>query len=382
LGHIPKFIRDLNYIRDINKSKQIKHFTSLTLASIYIDVKQYDRALSESLEAGKIMPEDKNSMILYSHSCIGFEKYEEAKRVLLKINDTMKENPAYHYCLGYSNLGLGLIEDSIKNFREAEKLNPELSEPYHGLALAYKLKGLSGQAAKNYDKAQELKPKGKNFIEPKKVTYEVLPDMYGDYQVITPHYAGGRTTFLHIAKNINSGEKVLIKELNNTFACQSEYIKMFKKEVEFLKDLDNPHIVKILFDGTNIMNNRYFFVMEYMEGGSLRDRINRTGLFNESDIIKISLEICEGLKYIHNLKLDGKEKSHLVHRAINPNNILFDKEDRVKISDFGQAKVSATFVSTMKKSTGSLKLKPYYSSPELCKGLKVEIGRASCRERV
>ena len=103
----------------------------------------------------------------------------------------------------------------------------------------------------------------------------------------------------------------------------------FKKEAKRLSELDNPHIVKVidLFEE----NNTVYYVMEYINGCSLREKLNQLHHpFKESEVNNILIQILEALSYIH-------EKS-IMHMDIKPANIMYDKNGKCTLIDFGASK--------------------------------------------
>lgn len=123
------------------------------------------------------------------------------------------------------------------------------------------------------------------------------------------------------------------------------------KEVQIMKMIDHPHIVKIF---EYFENDRFIFiVMELMEKGELFDKIQEEHHFSEDKAVKIMKNILEGVNYLH--------KKNIVHRDLKPENILFTKNGVLKIVDFGTSKFFTKKV--MKTTHGT----PYYIAPEVLK---------------
>jgi serine/threonine protein kinase len=118
----------------------------------------------------------------------------------------------------------------------------------------------------------------------------------------------------------------------------------------------HPNIVQ-MFGMTKLENNYMGLVMEWADQGSLRDNM---GKMKPEEKIKVSLCICEGLEYMHFIRI--------AHRDLKPENVLlFGKKSIAKISDFGTSKVIQTIIT----STGAVGT-PKYSAPELMgEGLQV-----------
>ena len=102
----------------------------------------------------------------------------------------------------------------------------------------------------------------------------------------------------------------------------------FSREAELLAKLNHPHIVTIHDFGET--DGLYYLVMEYVDGVSLRDLL-REGKLEPKQALAIVPEICDALQFAHD--------HGIVHRDIKPENILLDRRGRVKVADFGLAKI-------------------------------------------
>jgi len=125
---------------------------------------------------------------------------------------------------------------------------------------------------------------------------------------------------------------VAIKILAPERVHDASFAARFAREAELLAKLSHPRIVTIHDFGET--GGLYFLVMEYVDGVSLRDLL-REGKLEPEQALAIVPEICEALQFAHD--------HGIVHRDIKPENILLDRLGRVKVADFGLAKlVSAT----------------------------------------
>lgn len=106
------------------------------------------------------------------------------------------------------------------------------------------------------------------------------------------------------------------------------YRKKFKKEAENLAKLHHPNIVKVIevFDE----NNTTYYVMEYIEGGSLDDYIKSKGHLTENEALNCTLEIGKALSYMH--------ENRMIHLDLKPKNIMRDKKGHLYLIDFGLSK--------------------------------------------
>lgn len=111
----------------------------------------------------------------------------------------------------------------------------------------------------------------------------------------------------------------------------SSFAGRFTREARALGRLNHPNIVGIYDSGS--VNGLYYFVMEYVDGANLR-QILQAKTLAPKDVLAIVPQVCEALQFAH---AEG-----VVHRDIKPENILIDKKGRVKIADFGLAKLIST----------------------------------------
>jgi len=163
---------------------------------------------------------------------------------------------------------------------------------------------------------------------------------------------------VYLAEDLTLGRNVAIKFLPQHLTHDGENILRFKREAQAAASLNHPNIITI--HEISEENDQTFIVMEYIDGKSLRDVINQDTLGLDK-IIEIIRQACEGLSKAH--------KADIVHRDIKPENILIDAEGRVKILDFGLAKLKGVDRLTKEASTlGTL----HYMSPEQIQGKELD----------
>jgi serine/threonine protein kinase/Flp pilus assembly protein TadD len=151
---------------------------------------------------------------------------------------------------------------------------------------------------------------------------------------------------------------VALKFLPKHLTKDKDNGERFIREAKAAAALNHPNIVTIYEIAED--DDQTFIVMEYIDGESLRDKINR-GITNLNEIISLYKQICEGLQEAH--------KAEIVHRDIKPENILIDKNDWVKILDFGLVKLKGVSKLTKEASTmGTI----HYMSPEQIQGAEVD----------
>ncbi len=122
---------------------------------------------------------------------------------------------------------------------------------------------------------------------------------------------------------------VALKILRPDFENDPGFAERFQREARALAKLNHPHIVTVYDFGKQ--GDLYFFLMEFVDGTSLR-HVEQTGRLSCQEALGIVPQVCDALQYAH--------EQGIVHRDIKPENILLTKEGRVKIADFGLAKIA------------------------------------------
>lgn len=133
------------------------------------------------------------------------------------------------------------------------------------------------------------------------------------------------------ATQVSLGRPVAVKLLPPRHASDPEFVARFEKEATALASLNHPHIVQIIDRGVEA--EHYYFVMEYVEGRSLRDRIHQRAL-TWSDSLRIALQVARAIECAHD--------TQIIHRDLKPENILLDSRGQVKVADFGLAGMHGT----------------------------------------
>ena len=147
-----------------------------------------------------------------------------------------------------------------------------------------------------------------------------------------------------------------LKVLSNRYAEDEEFIERFRREAQNAASLSHPNIVSI-YDRGETEDGTYYIAMEYLPGGTLKDRLVKRGPLPARTAAAVALQIAEALKAAH--------ASDVVHRDIKPHNILITESGDIKVTDFGIARAASS--STMTK-TGSILGTAHYLSPEQAMG--------------
>lgn len=149
----------------------------------------------------------------------------------------------------------------------------------------------------------------------------------GEY-IVNGKIGQGGIAEIYRAVQPSLNREVAIKILSKALTDNEEIVRRFERESLVIAKLNHPNIVHVIDRGTT--GGRYYFVMEYINGTSLRQVIDSDKISMRIKLESI-IEICKGLDYAH--------KNDIIHRDIKPANILVDKQGNVLITDFGIAQI-------------------------------------------
>ena len=193
-------------------------------------------------------------------------------------------------------------------------------------------------------------------------TINMQPEKIGRYEIKSELGRGGMAT-VYRGYDPRFEREVAVKVLPPELLHADPQFRMrFEREAKIIAKLEHPAIVPVYDVGEE--NNQPYFVMRYMSGGSLTDRIKKN-VFTVAEALKVIEQVAPGLDEAHG--------SGIVHRDFKPSNILFDNKNAPYISDFGIAKMTQSQAGSV---TGSAIIgTPAYMAPEQAQGDKVD-GRA------
>jgi beta-lactam-binding protein with PASTA domain len=175
------------------------------------------------------------------------------------------------------------------------------------------------------------------------------------YNIVKPLGSGGMADVFLAHDNILDRD-VALKVMSTRYAGDDEFVERFKREAQSAAALSHPNIVSI-FDRGASEDGTYYIAMEYLPGGTLKDRIMRKGALQARTAAAVALQIAEALRCAH--------ERGVIHRDIKPHNILITESGDVKVTDFGIARAASS--STMTR-TGSILGTAHYISPEQAMG--------------
>ncbi len=181
----------------------------------------------------------------------------------------------------------------------------------------------------------------------------------GPYRVERTLGRGGMGT-VYKGVHAKSGEPVAIKVIATGIANNMRFRRRFAAEVETLERLRHPHIVQLVGHGEE--QGLLFYSMEYVDGHSLHDHLRQHQRLPWDEVIQIGVETTAALKHAHDIGI--------IHRDLKPANLMLNKSGRIKLTDFGIAKL---FGSTDMTAAGSVIGTADYMPPEQAEGKAVTV---------
>jgi len=167
--------------------------------------------------------------------------------------------------------------------------------------------------------------------------------------------AGGMAT-VYLAQDLKHDREVAIKVLRPELAAVIG-AERFLSEIKTTANLQHPHILPLHDSGE--ADGFLFYVMPFVEGETLRNRINREKQLPVADAVRIATEVASALDYAH--------RHNVIHRDIKPENILLH-DGRALVADFGIALAASRAGGTRMTETGMSLGTPHYMSPEQAMG--------------
>jgi serine/threonine-protein kinase len=176
----------------------------------------------------------------------------------------------------------------------------------------------------------------------------------GRYRLIRRIGAGGMAD-VWCADDEMLNRRVALKFLLERYAEDAQFVERFRREAAAAAGLQHPNVVSVFDRGEH--EGRPFIAMEYVEGASLKDLIDR-GL-SVGEAVEITRQVLSGARFAH--------ARGIIHRDLKPQNVLVDREGRARVADFGIARAGVSEITQ----TGSVLGTAQYLSPEQAQGLDV-----------
>ena len=185
----------------------------------------------------------------------------------------------------------------------------------------------------------------------------------GRYRIERELGAGGMAT-VHLAEDLKHDRKVAVKVLKPELTAVLGGDR-FIQEIKTTASLQHPHILPLFDSGT--ADGFLFYVMPYIEGETLRDKLDRETQLGVEEAVRIAREVADALDYAH--------RQGIIHRDIKPENILLH-DGRPMVADFGIALAVSAAAGGRMTETGTSIGTPHYMAPEQATGDQQITGRA------
>ncbi len=192
----------------------------------------------------------------------------------------------------------------------------------------------------------------------------------GHYTIVEKLGSGGMGD-VYRARDTKLGRDVAIKMLAERFSTDREILARFIREARAASALNHPNIITIYEIGTHELGP--YIAMEYIDGKTLRD-VLQIGPLPLHEVLRIATQVASGLAQAH--------EAGIIHRDLKPNNLMLVRDGRVKILDFGLAKLaeknpdqersSDSTTDMVETRTGIVMGTPPYMSPEQAAGKPVD----------
>ena len=176
------------------------------------------------------------------------------------------------------------------------------------------------------------------------------------YQILSRLGAGAMAT-VYKAKQLSLDRIVAVKVLPDRMSSNKEFVERFYKEGRAAAKLNHPNIVGAVDVGE--ANGRHYFVMEYVEGNTVYDKLDKGERYSEKEALSIITQVCRALVHAH--------KAGFIHRDVKPKNIMITPDGVAKLADMGLAR-EASDVEAAQAEAGKAYGTPYYIAPEQIRG--------------
>jgi tRNA A-37 threonylcarbamoyl transferase component Bud32 len=146
----------------------------------------------------------------------------------------------------------------------------------------------------------------------------------GRYRLEAKLGSGGMST-VYLARDETLDRQVAVKVMHREMSEQADQLQRFRGEARAVAKLSHPNVVAVIDAGED--GGHPYIVFEYVEGETLKQRIDRVGALEVQEAVAYSIEVAGGLTVAHSRQM--------VHRDVKPQNVLIDPDGRAKLTDFG-----------------------------------------------
>lgn len=159
------------------------------------------------------------------------------------------------------------------------------------------------------------------------------------------------------ARQLSMDRVVAIKVLHPKLAANKDFLARFQREAHLAAKFNSNHVIQAIDVGQSGTIN--YFVMEYVEGVTIKEQLEKGKIFEEAEAIDIVLQVARALQSAH--------RRNLIHRDIKPANIVLTKDGTAKLADLGMARAT-TDEAHIEKEKGLTMGTPHYMAPEQIRG--------------
>lgn len=187
----------------------------------------------------------------------------------------------------------------------------------------------------------------------------MIGKVLGDRYEIVEEVGVGGMAKVYKALDTVLNRYVAVKVLKNEYMEDQDFLRKFAMEAQSAASLTHANIVSVFDVGSSYVDGRKYnyIVMEYVDGKTLKDIIDEKQILPIEDIVNYGVQIASALECAH--------KNGIIHRDIKPHNMLIDKSNNLKATDFGIARISSSATLTY---TSTVLGTVHYISPEQAKG--------------
>jgi serine/threonine-protein kinase len=187
----------------------------------------------------------------------------------------------------------------------------------------------------------------------------LIGQQFGDY-LLEAELGRGSMGMVYRARHVREGTTYAVKVLLDALTTDTSFITRFTREANVVATLRHPNIIRVYSAGKR--DEYLYFVMEYFPGVTAGQLLKQHVRITVSQVLEIAQQTANALAYAH---IEGR----LVHRDIKPDNLLVDHQWRLKVLDFGLARIEGMESIT---SAGTVVGSLYYVSPEQLRGHKLD----------
>ncbi len=197
-------------------------------------------------------------------------------------------------------------------------------------------------------------------MSPRPTSSQMIGTVLSDRYRLEAKLGSGGMSTVYLARDETLDRAVAVKVMHREMSEQADQLERFRQEARAVAKLSHPNVVAVIDAGED--GGHPYIVFEYVEGETLKQRINRIGALDPQEALAYAIEIARGLSVAH--------ARNMVHRDIKPQNVLIDSEGRAKLTDFG---ISRQLEQDGMTATGRVLGTTDYVAPEQAMGHPVDV---------